>query len=246
MRPLALRHGPRGKPGADRAQHPRPGRRRRQHGGVRAPLSAAGPGRRAAAFLRRVISEPGRPAEAERAVNQGLVAADRDIEAYLEVGPPQQPQLVLDLIVALLDPVPRSPGAGCRRSAPAWPRLAAGCELFDLPRTSSRVNKLLLVRIHYLGETLMIPAVARFLYRERLVLSSRSPGNVHTKRFGELCHPDRRNRWESRLGSTVFSGMTVRLTGRPKRNGPSRSAFRRTGAPAGIPGSRYSRRSTES
>src|SRR2546429_9078434 len=66
------------------------------------PLSAAGPGPRSRSILWRVISEPGSPAEAERAVDQGLVAADRDIGADLEVGPAQ---LVLDLLVALLDPV---------------------------------------------------------------------------------------------------------------------------------------------
>jgi len=59
---------------------------------------AAGPTRRAApsqppdfgrraAVLRRVISEPGVPAVAECAVDQGLVAADRDIRADLEVSP---------------------------------------------------------------------------------------------------------------------------------------------------------------
>ena len=68
------------------------------------PLSGAGSGLRCRiAVLRRVIGEPGGPAEAERAVDQHLVAADRDIGADLEVGPAQ---LVLDLLVALLDPVP--------------------------------------------------------------------------------------------------------------------------------------------
>jgi hypothetical protein len=47
----------------------------------------------------RMISEPGVPAEAERAVDQGLVATDRDIGADLEVGPAQ---LVFDLLVASL------------------------------------------------------------------------------------------------------------------------------------------------
>jgi len=46
------------------------------------------------------MSEPGVPAEAERAVDQDLVAADRDIGADLEIGPAQ---LVLDLFVTLLD-----------------------------------------------------------------------------------------------------------------------------------------------
>ena len=74
---------------------------------------------------RRDGREPGVPAEAERAVDQGLVAADRGVGADLEVGPAQ---LVLDLLVALLDPVPDAvdpgdlgqvsrPGAGCRPRA---------------------------------------------------------------------------------------------------------------------------------
>ena len=47
---------------------------------------------------------PGIPAKAERAVDQGLVAADRDVGADLDVGPAQ---LVFDLFVALLNrPVP--------------------------------------------------------------------------------------------------------------------------------------------
>src|ERR1700683_5518387 len=67
-------------------------------------LSAAGVGPRCRnVVLRRLISEPGGPAEAERAVDQGLVAADRDIGADLEIGPAQ---LVLDLLVTLLAPVP--------------------------------------------------------------------------------------------------------------------------------------------
>src|SRR5213078_5381486 len=68
------------------------------------PLSAAGFRPRCRTIMPgRVISEPGVPAEAERAVDQGLVAADREIGADLEVGPAQ---LVLDLLVALLGPVP--------------------------------------------------------------------------------------------------------------------------------------------
>ena len=68
------------------------------------PLSAAGLRLRYhMVVLRRVISEPGGPAEAERAVDQDLVAADGDVGADLEVGPAE---LVLDLFVALLDPVP--------------------------------------------------------------------------------------------------------------------------------------------
>ncbi len=66
------------------------------------PLSAAGSGPRRRVLLPGVISGPGSPAEAERAVDRRLVAADRDIGADLEVGPAQ---LVLNLLVALLDPV---------------------------------------------------------------------------------------------------------------------------------------------
>jgi hypothetical protein len=46
------------------------------------------------------MGEPGVPAEAERAVDQHLVAADGDVGADLEVGPAE---LVLDLLVALLN-----------------------------------------------------------------------------------------------------------------------------------------------
>jgi hypothetical protein len=64
------------------------------------PLSAAGFRLRCRAVAWRVISEPGVPAEAERAVDEHLVAADREVGADLEVGPAE---LVLDLLVALLD-----------------------------------------------------------------------------------------------------------------------------------------------
>src|SRR5262249_42019560 len=68
------------------------------------PLSAAGSWPRCRRLLlRQVIGEPGIPAEAEGAVDQGLVAAHRGIGADLEVGPAQ---LVFELFVALLDPVP--------------------------------------------------------------------------------------------------------------------------------------------
>jgi hypothetical protein len=67
-----------------------------------APLSAGGVGGWRLGGRGR-ISEPGVPAEAEGAVDQGLVAADRGAGADLEVGPAQ---LVFDLFVALLDPVP--------------------------------------------------------------------------------------------------------------------------------------------
>jgi len=64
------------------------------------PLSAAGRRPRCRRMTRYgVVVESGIPAEAERAVDQGLVAADRDIGADLAVGPAQ---LVFDLLVALL------------------------------------------------------------------------------------------------------------------------------------------------
>jgi hypothetical protein len=66
--------------------------------------------------LRPVISEPGRPAEAERAVDQDLVAADRDIGTDLEIGPAQ---LILHLLAALLDPVPDPVDPGNLSQAPA-------------------------------------------------------------------------------------------------------------------------------
>ena len=65
------------------------------------PLSAAGCRPRLLRFMRcGMVVEPGVPAEAECGVDQGLVAADRDIGADLEVGPAQ---LVFDLLVALLN-----------------------------------------------------------------------------------------------------------------------------------------------
>jgi Cytochrome b(N-terminal)/b6/petB len=53
------------------------------------PLSPAASRPGSHAIPRRVISEPGGPAETERAVDQGLVAADGGIGADLEVGPAQ-------------------------------------------------------------------------------------------------------------------------------------------------------------
>src|SRR5690349_25027263 len=68
------------------------------------PLSAAGSWPRCRRLVRGgMVVEPGGPAEAEGAVDQGLVAADGGVGADLEVGPAQ---LVFDLLVALLDPVP--------------------------------------------------------------------------------------------------------------------------------------------
>src|SRR6266567_2012856 len=74
------------------------------------PLSTAGFRPRSRGFVRcRMIMEPGVPAETEGAVDQGLVAADGGVGADLEVGPAE---LVLDLLIALLDPVadPVDPG----------------------------------------------------------------------------------------------------------------------------------------
>src|SRR5438876_334999 len=64
------------------------------------PLSAAGFRPRSCRFARCRMGGPGVPAEAERAVDQHLVATDGDVGADLEVGPAE---LVLDLLVALLD-----------------------------------------------------------------------------------------------------------------------------------------------
>src|SRR4051812_21616440 len=50
-----------------------------------------------------MVGRTGVPAEREGAVHEGLVAADRGRGADLEVGPAE---FVLDLFVALLDPVP--------------------------------------------------------------------------------------------------------------------------------------------
>src|SRR5438034_4411691 len=66
------------------------------------PLSAAGLWPRYRNVSLGAIREPGVPAEAERAVDQDLVPADRGVGADLEVGPAQ---LVLDLLVALPGPV---------------------------------------------------------------------------------------------------------------------------------------------
>jgi len=61
------------------AQRPRRRRRWRGDGGARPPLSAAGSWPRPCRLVRcRVAVEPGVPAEAERAVDEGLVAADMD------------------------------------------------------------------------------------------------------------------------------------------------------------------------
>src|SRR5215510_127764 len=99
------------------------------------PLSAAGSWPRCRRLLlRQVIGEPGIPAEAEGAVDQGLVAADRGVGADLEIGPAQ---LVFDLLVALLDPVPDpvDPGdlgqAGGRVIAVSFARAAGAGQAGD-------------------------------------------------------------------------------------------------------------------
>src|ERR1019366_448370 len=113
------------------------------------PLSAAGFWPRSRNVLLRVISEPGGPAEAEGAVDQGLVAADGGVGADLEVGPAQ---LVLDLFVALLDPVPDAVDPGdlgqVRRrvnagglARAAWPGQVGGQVPGGLVRQGARVRR---------------------------------------------------------------------------------------------------------
>jgi hypothetical protein len=87
--------------------------------------------------LRR-LGEAGVPAERERAGDQGLVAADRGVGADLEVGPAE---FVLDLFVALLDPVPdavdphdlgqvgRGSGLSASRGDPGRGRSVAGYQV---------------------------------------------------------------------------------------------------------------------
>ncbi len=101
MRPTSAAMRSRGKPGADRPDRPGPGRRRDRRGG-RPPLSAARFRQRCRVVLWHVISDPGGPAEAERVVDQYLVMTDRKIGVDLEISPAE---FVLDLLVALLDPV---------------------------------------------------------------------------------------------------------------------------------------------
>src|SRR5690242_21787111 len=68
------------------------------------PLSAAGSWPRCRRLVRGgMVVEPGGPAEAEGAVDQGLVAADGGVGADLEAGPAQ---FVFDLFAALPGPVP--------------------------------------------------------------------------------------------------------------------------------------------
>ncbi len=107
--PAALESGPGGEPDPDCADRLEPAGWMGLVGSAWAPsqpvpLSAwqsAGPrGRRRTHGLG--AGEPGVPAERERAGDQGLVAADRGVGTDLEVGPPES---VLDLLVALFDPV---------------------------------------------------------------------------------------------------------------------------------------------
>src|SRR6266567_5450989 len=58
--------------------------------------------------LGRVLGEPRPPAKTERAAHQRPVPPDRPVTSDLEVGPAE---LVLDLLVALLDPVAQPIGA---------------------------------------------------------------------------------------------------------------------------------------
>src|SRR6266496_2290557 len=87
-----------------------------------------GSGRLGGGRLGGMLGEPGLPAERERAAHQLPVAADRAVGADLEVGPAQ---LVLDLLVALLDPVAQAVqahdlGQVGRRERRCPPRAGAG------------------------------------------------------------------------------------------------------------------------
>ena len=135
---VKARRGPRAAPAARTV----PGAARR-----RVALSAAGlrPRRRSLAW-RRVVAEPGGPAEAERAGDQDLVAADGDVGADLEVGPAQ---LILDLFVALLGPVPDPVGPHDLLKA------RGGC---GLPASRG------------------LPGRGRLVARDQVALSGRMPG----------------------------------------------------------------------
>lgn len=61
--------------------------------------------------------EAGVPAEAERAVDQGLMPPYGGVGAHLEIRPAQ---LVLDLLVALLDPVADAVDPGDLRQVRRW------------------------------------------------------------------------------------------------------------------------------
>ncbi len=116
------------------------------------PLSAAGFRCRRRGGGRRRMGEPGGPAEAERAVDQHLVTADREVGADLEVSPAQ---LVLDLLIPLLDPVPD----------PVDPH--------DLGQAGRRVRAARLARAAGRG---------RFVTRYQVALSGRCPVAVATTR----------------------------------------------------------------
>jgi hypothetical protein len=79
-----------------------------------------------------VVVEADVPAKAECAVDQGLVAADGDVGADLEVGPAQ---LVFDLFAALLDPVPDAVDRHDLGQAGGWVRAGrlarAGAEVIS-------------------------------------------------------------------------------------------------------------------
>jgi len=69
------------------------------------PLSGVGDRRWLRGRGEGIVGERGVPAEGECAVDQGLMAADPQVRAGLEVGPAE---FVFDLFVALLDPVPQT------------------------------------------------------------------------------------------------------------------------------------------
>jgi hypothetical protein len=122
------------------------------------PLSTAGLWPRCGTIvLRRVFAEPGVPAEAERAVDQGLAPADGGVGADLEVGPAQ---LVFDLFVALLDPVPDAVDPG------------------DLGQVRRRVSAGGLARAASRG----LPGRGRFVARYQVAFCGRVPGSLAVRR----------------------------------------------------------------
>jgi len=73
-----------------------------------------------------LLGEPRLPAKRESTADQLPVASDRTIAAHHEVRPAQ---FLLDLFVALLDPVPQSVQPhDLRQAAGAWDESAARCE----------------------------------------------------------------------------------------------------------------------
>ena len=167
------------------------------------PLSAPGLRRRGVVMLRRVLGEPGVPAEAERAVDQGLVPADRGVGADLEVSPAQ---LVLDLLVALLDPVPDA----VDRVISA--RSAAGC---GLPASRGP------------------PGRGRLVARYQVALSGRAPGSAVTAtRRVKPSGPHQPSVASAAYQVSACPSRKVRVTGcqSPGSAGPSQASARAASA----------------